>query len=41
MAQNRQVDRFLENYRRLEAAAANILPRDNKGSVIARLLRIN
>lgn len=40
MAQNRQVDRFLENYRRLEAAAANILPRDNKGSVIARLLRM-
>ena len=39
---NKEVSEFLENYRRLEAAAAVFLPRDSggkSGSVISRLLR--
>lgn len=37
---NREVERFLETYRRLEAAASTLMPRDYRGSVIARLLRM-
>ncbi len=39
MARER-VDEFLEAYRRLEAVAGRILPKDSKGGVISRLLRL-
>jgi predicted transcriptional regulator len=35
----KQVERFLEAYRHLEATAAKLLPRDTRNGVIARLIR--